>query len=590
MPFQVSPGVNVSEIDLTTIVPAVATSLAGISFPTEWGPANEPVLIDTPKEFRRIFGDIKEWNAANYMTALNFMGYSRGLLMVRAMDPANARNANTGGITDSNASALNDQVDLTTKNSLGFVARYGGEKGDSLAVSVASSGVTGSWSYYNSFGRAPGSTENLVNLIDGLTTNDQIHVVVLDEDGLFTGTKNEVLERFENVSMHPRARRVNGESLYYKNVINNTSEYIKVSGSLDASDADQPAFATIFGGAGLGLTAVNSTNWETEYDFGTSTETSFKTVSLTGGTGQDFKGNRTSSEQGKTIGYAQLADAEKIDVNLILSGDITGSTEIQELKGLVETRKDAIAFFSAPIGREGKNVTNKTDSEKADLCVSFKSNLGSSSYCIVDSGYKKQFDPYTQVNRWVPLNGDTAGLVARTEANRDAWFSPAGYNRGILRDSNSALGFNPSKVFRDRIYAKGINPIITERNTGTILLGDKTALSKPSAFDRINVRRLFIVLEKAIATASKYSLFEFNDAFTRGRFVSLVSPFLEDVKARRGLIDFKVVCDTSNNTPERIDRNEFYADIYIKPNRSINYVQLNFIATRSGASFSEVGG
>jgi len=588
MPFQVSPGVNVSEFDLTTIVPAVATTRAGISFPTEWGPANEAVLIDTPKTFREIFGDLKQWNAANYMTALNFLGYSQGLLMVRAMsnNSSNTQNANTGEASGQNAYAPTDAVDLTSKVAAGFMAKYAGEKGDSLAVSVARNGATAAdWAYYSSFARQPLHTDNILTL-GGLTQSfDQVHVAVIDEDGLFTGTKGEVLERFENVSLHPRARRADGTSLYIKNVLNNESQYIKVTGSLDSYDLDNDGFAEVFGSAGLSAGGVLNTNWETTYAFSFDGGAEAVTVPLSGGTGQNYTNNRTDPDI--LIGYGVLADSEKIDVNLLLGGDLETSEEVGDLKTIAETRKDCIAFVSCPVGK-GASGVNSSDSVKADACIAFKDTVGSSSYVVIDSGYRKQFDPFNQVNRWVPLNGDTAGLCARTEFTNDAWWSPAGYNRGLLRNSG-ALAFSPNKTFRDRIYPKGINPIITERETGTLLLGDKTALSKPSAFDRINVRRLFIVLEKAISTASKYSLFEFNDAFTRARFISLISPYLEDVKSRRGLIDYKVVCDETNNTPERIDRNELWADIYIKPNRSINYVQLNFIATRTGANFNEIG-
>ena len=601
MAFQVSPGVNVSEIDLTTIVPAVATSLAGISFPTEWGPGNEAVLVDTPKTFREIFGDVKEWNYANYFTALNFLSYSQGLLMVRALgDNTDTANANTAGLTigteGGEAFAPTDEYDLSTFSG-GFYAKYSGEKGNSLAVSIGRNGVTGSWSYYTNFQRTPQSTDNLLSLGGVTGTYDQVHIAVIDQDGLFTGTKDSVLERFEGVSLHPKARRADGTSLYFKNVINNESKYIKVGGAVDAYDLgtqfdiggsgigpiETPT--KIFGTSGLSADGVDSTNWEDTYVFDwSSSVNTYVTAPLLGGEGQNYTGNRTSTVG---VGYDVLADAEKIDVNLLLSGDITGATEVQALKGIAENRKDCVVFFSCPVGREGNSV-DSSDSAKAQICVDFKNTVGSSSYCIIDSGYRRQFDPFNQVYRWVPLNGDTAGLCARTEYTNDAWWSPAGYNRGILNGAGS-LAFNPNRTYRDRIYPKGINPIINEKNSGTLLLGDKTALSKPSAFDRINVRRLFIVLEKAIATASKYSLFEFNDAFTRARFISLVTPYLRDVQSRRGLIDFKVVCNETNNTPERIDRNEFWADIYIKPNRSINYIQLNFIATRTGASFSEVG-
>ena len=590
MPFQVSPGVNTTELDFTSIVPAAATSLAGISFPTEWGPANEPILIDTPKTFRETFGDIKEWNAANYMTALNFLSYTRGLLMVRAMGGNTVTsNANTAGITagavGAGAYAPNDEYDMTNLKG-GFYARYAGEKGNSLAVSIGRNGVTGSWGYYSSFNRPPTWTDNIATLAGTTSTNDTVHIVVVDQDGLFTGTKGEVLERFEDISLHPKARRANGTSVYFKNVLNNESQYVKVGGALDSYDLGSDYFEQE-GSDGIFVDTLEIAlgDWETDYTFALSGSTNFLTVSLTAGAGSNYTGDRTGVVG---VGYDKLADAEKIDVNLLMAGDINDAQYLQNLKGIVENRKDCILFTSCDVGKDGGDV-NSTDSDKADKCVLFKNKIGSSSYVVIDSGYKRQFDPYNQVYRWVPLNGDTTGLVARTEANLDAWWSPAGYNRGLLNNANDSLAFNPNKTFRDRIYPKGINPIISEKDNGLILLGDRTALSKPSAFDRINVRRLFVVLEKAIATASKFSLFEFNDASTRARFLALVTPYLQDVRSRRGIIDFKVVCDEGNNTPERIDRNEFWADIYIKPNRSINFIQLNFIATRTGASFSEVG-
>ena len=213
----------------------------------------------------------------------------------------------------------------------------------------------------------------------------------------------------------------------------------------------------------------------------------------------------------------------------------------------------------------------------------------SSSYATLDSGWKYQFDKYNDLYRFVPLNGDVAGLMVRTDNTRDPWWSPAGFNRGNVKNVVK-LPYNPLKAQRDQLYKKGINPIVTFPGQGTVMFGDKTLLAKPSAFDRINVRRLFIVLEKAISTASKFTLFEFNDDFTRAQFRNMVEPFLRDVQGRRGIFDFRVVCDESNNTGEVIDRNEFIGDIYIKPARSINFIQLNFVAVRTGVEFEEVVG
>jgi phage tail sheath protein FI len=588
MGFQVSPGVNVTEIDLTTIVPAVATSLGGIAGYFEWGPGNTPTLIDTPKTLRQIFGNVTDYNYEEYFTALNFLSYSQGLYVVRTIGKNDAAtNANSNNQTGDNGYAPTDEVDITSKSG-GFYAKYVGSIGDSLAVSIGGNSVTASWPFWSSFARTPDSSDNLTQLNGGVDTNDLVHIAVVDEDGKFTGTRGTVLERFDNVSLHPKARTNFGTSNYFKNVINDRSQYVKVGGKLDTYDLDENASGLVefFGTNGLSASGVSNTNWDDVYAFSFAGGASYKTISLTQGKGQTSGTLITNSADNQ--GYEALSDAEKLDISLIMAGGMTATNYVSRLVEICEDRKDCIAFFSSPVGKNGADIT-KTDSEKANICINFKAaGIGSSSYAVVDSGYKKQFDQYNQVYRWIPMNGDIAGVCARTEFTNDAWVSPGGYNRGILNNAE-ALAFNPNRTFRDRIYPKGINPVIFERGTGIVLLGDRTALSKPSAFDRINVRRLFIVLQKAISTASKFSLFEFNDDFTRSRFVSLVTPFLRDVQSRRGIIDFKVVCNEGNNTAEVIDRNEFVADIYIKPNRSINYIQLNFVATRSGADFNEFG-
>ena len=607
MAFQVSPGVNVSEIDLTTIVPAVATSLGGIAGNFEWGPAKKVVLVDSPKMFRETFGDPKNWNYEQWFSATNFLGYSSALQVVRVVggsDYGGTSAANSvGGATTTAQLVYNE--DYLNGTHTGILARYPGEKGNSLKVSIfpgAGSGTSdasgftawtsGTVEYYANFGYggegAPESTTNiqLLENANGTTTNDQIHVLVIDEDGLFTGAKNTILERFENLSVFPEARSENGTSIYYKRYINENSEYVYIGGE------DPPASAVSDFASQVGSTGTFTIKAGTTYvvDWGNdnaSNGTTYRTngainTSLTGGIGQTSGALVTAYPASNPDGYNLYEDVESYDVNLLIAGVVTGDSAAY-IRDIVEARKDCVAFFSAVNKNEFALETNKVAA-----CTAIKNDVGSSSYCVIDSGYKYQYDPYNDIYRWVPLNADTAGLCARTEYTNDAWFSPAGFNRGQVRNVIK-LAFNPSKTFRDQIYPDGINPIITVPGEGTILFGDRTALSKPSAFDRINVRRLFIVLEKAISTASKFSLFEFNDAFTRGRFTSLVTPYLRDVQSRRGIFDFKVVCNESNNTPERIDRNEFHADIYIKPTRSINFIQLNFIATKTDSSFNEFG-
>jgi phage tail sheath protein FI len=284
--------------------------------------------------------------------------------------------------------------------------------------------------------------------------------------------------------------------------------------------------------------------------------------------------------------YEKFADADTVDVGLIIAGPSGSSTHVDNLITIAEDRKDAIVFAS-PQRSDVVNISNSNTQK--DNVIDFFSSVRSSSYVVFDSGYKYCYDRYNDVYRFVPLNGDIAGLAARTDIIADSWYSPAGFNRGVIRGA-AKLAFNPTKSQRDELYPKRINPVATFPGQGTVLFGDKTGLSSPSAFDRINVRRLFITLEKAISTASKFQLFEFNDEFTRANFRNIVEPFLREVQGRRGITDFLVVCDETNNTGEVIDRNEFIAEIFIKPARSINFITLQFIATRTGVSFEEVAG
>jgi phage tail sheath protein FI len=281
--------------------------------------------------------------------------------------------------------------------------------------------------------------------------------------------------------------------------------------------------------------------------------------------------------------YGFLSNPDVVDVSLLISGP-GNATVAASLITIAETRKDCLVFLSPTRA----SVVNNAGSESTSI-LSFRAGLTSSSYAILDSGYKYQYDKYNDVYRYVPLNGDIAGVCARTDLERDPWFSPGGLNRGIIKNVIK-LAYNPTKAERDNLYVQGINPVVTFQGEGTILFGDKTMLNRPSVFDRINVRRLFVVLEKSIARAARSTLFEFNDQFTRAQFVNLVEPYLRDVQGRRGITDFRVVCDTTNNTPEVIDSNRFVGDIYIKPARSVNFIQLNFVAVRTGVSFEEIVG
>jgi len=432
-----------------------------------------------------------------------------------------------------------------------------------LSANVSSTaGFTRKWEYWNTVDSAPGQSAYQTSF-GNTSVRDELHVVVADQDGLFTGTPGTILEVFSNVSRATDAKTEDGATNYYKTVINTNSNYIWWV--RDRSGA----------ASGTATAIINPTT------------TSPLSLSFIGG--RDGPDENNVALASVLAGYDLFISAEDVDVSLILAGTARGGTHGEQtpnylIDNIAEKRKDCVVFVSP----QKADVVNAAGNESTNV-VNFRNALRSTSYAVLDSGYKYQYDKYNDVYRYIPLNGDTAGLCVRTDDVRDPWFSPAGFNRGQIKNIIK-LAYNPGKADRDILYKAGINPVVTFPGQGTVLYGDKTLLAKPSAFDRINVRRLFIVLEKAIATATKFTLFEFNDDFTRAQFRNLVEPFLRDVQGRRGIYDFKVVCDTTNNTGEVIDRNEFIGDIYIKPAKSINFIQLNFVAVRTGVEFSEVVG
>jgi hypothetical protein len=422
------------------------------------------------------------------------------------------------------------------------------------------------WEYYFNFSQPPTTTDDVLAVSGSL---DEMHIVVVDEDGGISGKAGTVLETFESVSQASDAKSSTGASNYYRDVIYNGSEYIYWM--------DHETTLANAGSAKRGQT----------FDQQGANDFTIFNSSLTGGT-DDY----TITNAEFATGYDFFADAETEDVQLLMCGpsqtaaDATGDTKATMVMDVATDRKDCVAFIS-PAQADVVNVTDTTS--QALNVKAFADGLPSTSYAVFDSGYKYMYDKYNDTYRWVPLNGDIAGLCARTDNDQDPWWSPGGFNRGQIRGAVK-LAFNPNQAQRDSLYKARVNPVVSFPGQGTVLYGDKTAQAKPSAFDRINVRRLFNVLEKAIATSAKYQLFEFNDATTRSTFRNMVEPYLRSVQGRRGITDFSVVCDDTNNTGDVIDRNEFRADIFIKPNRSINFIQLNFIATRSGVAFSEVAG
>jgi len=664
MPFQLSPGVLVKEIDLTNIVPAVATSIGGMAGAFQKGPVGEIVAVGSEKELVDIFGKPNGSNFETWFTAANFLQYGNALRVVRATSAiVNATSGGSGLLIKSTDDYLNNYS--AGQGSAGeWGARTAGTHGNSLGVSICSNasayeqnfagnantlGVTtgtpaigattvgvdtggGSagaggaaynvgdivhfqeadgqeyeitaistdnltikqldnpnggglktalaaatnvrrrWRFYDLFDAAPGTSTYATG--KGLIA-DEMHVVVFDRTGDISGFRadtngertNAVLETFPFVSQAASAKTSQGGTNFYPDVIYGQSKliyWLDHDSSLSNAGTDPVAGTTFASTAGKG---------------------GVKDDNLSGGT-DDYA--VTVGEL--ALAYDEFADAETVDVNLLMAGtspaSADGVSHATKMIDIVEARKDCVAFISP---RRADVVNVSSAHTQGSNVKGFFDSLASSSYAVFDSGYKYMYDKFNDTFRYVPLNGDIAGLCANTDNVADPFFSPGGFNRGQIRGAVK-LAFNPTKAQRDILYPARINPVTTFPGQGTVLFGDKTALSKPSAFDRINVRRLFILLEKSIATAAKFQLFEFNDEFTQAQFRNLVEPFLRDIQGRRGITDFSVVCDGTNNTGEVIDRNEFVADIFIKPARSINFIQLNFIAVRTGVAFSEVGG
>jgi len=645
MAFQVSPGVLVQERDLTRIIPAVSTSIGALAGQFSKGPTEEVVSISSEQELVDTFGKPDTNNFEYFFSAANFLQYSNSLRVVRASQ-TNMVNATAGGsgLLVKNKQDYEDNYS-TGQGSVGtFAARSAGAWGNNLLVATCPSAnafeQTTTTSQQADGGAAVGDTTitvdsdatsylNVGDIIEfsstgsgvdfttgekyrvtnltstvvtivqhprgsgGLITavvdnarirrkwryadqvdgapgtsawtstrsgsGDEIHVVVVDEDGAVSGVPGTVLESYSKLSKASDAKSPQGDINYYPTVIGNKSNYVFwMDHNTSGTNWGNAAASTPF-------TAVDVPSSE----------------SLSGG----VDGTDATDGQLKS-GYELFNDADTVDVGLIIAGPSGSSSHVESLITIAENRKDCVVFAS-PQRSDVVNVSN-SNTQTANV-TDFFSGIRSSSYVVFDSGYKYCYDRYNDVYRFVPLNGDIAGLAARTDILADAWYSPAGLNRGIVKGA-AKLAYNPTKTQRDDLYTSRVNPVATFSGQGTILFGDKTGLSSPSAFDRINVRRLFITLEKAVSTASKFQLFEFNDEFTRANFRNIVEPFLREVQGRRGITDFLVVCDETNNTGDVIDRNEFVAEIFVKPARSINFITLSFVATRTGVSFEEVAG
>lgn len=693
MAFLVSPGVQVQEKDYTAVVPGVATTNGAFAGSFQWGPVLFPTAVSSENALVAQYGKPISQNADSFFTAANFLSYAKNLWVNRA-DTAGQLNATSSGtgvkINNFDTFTAGVGTAFTSATHGVYAAKYPGTFGNSIRISLADVATFTNWQYASKFNSAPG--------------NDEVHVVVIDNDGRWSGVAGTVLEIYPFLSKASDGKKPDTTSAYYVNVLNAQSQYVwtiahpvnQSAAQLNWGAITRTAPLTAVVTAGITLTAAQTlstsnasilpgmivsgpgiptgtyvfsitgtalvmsaaatatTSTPTTLTFsqfqslatsntvttassaiGASSITIASTIttitigqSVTG-TGITPGTTVTSIVTG-TVGLSQpltaavssgaavafslgtatatlsggvddftLTDAQKIaafatfandqlyDVSLIIGGKTSAAVAIS-LIGIAETRKDCIAFIS-PENITGGTVILGTSATAATDTVAFRNAVGiSSSYAFMDSGYKYQYDRYNDVYRFVPLNGDTAGLVARTEFTDDAWWSPGGFTRGQIKGVVK-LAYNPGQTDRDLLYKAGINPVVTFPGNGTVLYGDKTLLAKPSAFDRINVRRLFIVLEKAIATAAKYQMFEFNDQFTQAQFRNMVEPFLRDIQGRRGLTGFKVICDKTNNTQQVVDTNNFVADIFIAPTRSINFITLSFVATRTGVNFTEIG-
>mgnify|MGYP000943695760 CR=1 FL=1 len=575
MAFQVSPGVEVKEIDATNVIPAVATSIGGTAGIFRWGPVNQITTVSSEKQLVETFGaPTTPASADSFFPAAGFLKYGSTLRVVRAASTSISSAGNSAAVTN----LLNpDDYDSATYGSNDWIARCPGALGNSLAVISCIPGTVPATDQFNNtefasyrtyFNGAPSTSDFAESITGAVNINDEIHIVVIDEDGEFTGTKGTVLETFGYLSQGTNAKAADGTSNYFKDVINAQSQYIWFGRSSSRT-------------AGCGTPTLIASGMSPI----TSASGAVSSESLASGADGTF----SSASFVNALDY--FANDALVDVNLLFAqGDATfADTAINaKLLAVAQARKDIVAFVSPPCAvskvADPMSIASGVFGYFGQPAVSM-----SNSYAVSDSSALYIYDKYNDIYRYITANGHVAGLCANTDRVADAWFSPAGQNRGQLLGVTK-LAFNPTKSQRDDLYRGRINPLVAFPGSGIQLFGDKTRLAKPSAFDRINVRRLFIALEKAISTASEAMLFEFNDEFTRANFRNMVEPFLREVKGRRGITDFLVVCDETNNTGNIIDTNRFVADIYIKPARSINFITLNFIATPTGVEFSEIAG
>ena len=569
-----SPGITIKEFDLSGVVPAVTTSTGAFVGNFNWGPVEQPTLIGNEAELVSNFGSPTlaqdSASSVSFLSASMFLKYSNNLYVCRTISSTGVYNAVDSATSTTLVKNLDDWNLLKTgiKNSnIDFVAKYPGSAGNSLKVSICGSGSSAdsafdNWAYKSYFDGAPGTSSYVsTRSVDSANAKDEVHVAIIDEDGLFTGIPDTVLETFPYVSLATDAKTEDGSNNFVVDVLNNNSSFIWC--------ADTPFTDT--------LTASSWTS--------ASKATTSQSESLAGGTQSDLL-----DEGDYETGFDKFEDVDTIQVDFLIApgmgSSVAQKTVVSNLVSIAALRKDCVVV-SSPY-RDGVVGVNNPATITTNI-IDWINTISASSYLIVDNNYIKVYDKYRDQYVFLPAASSTAGIMAATDNIAAPWYSPAGTRRGQYFGVTS-LVWNATKAQRDTLYKANVNPIITLPGQGILLYGDKTKLGRNSAFSRINVRRLFLAIERAIKGAAQNVMFEFNDEFTRAEFVNIVEPFLREIKGRRGITDFRVVCDETNNTPNVIDNNQFVASIFVKPARSINYVTLNFVAVRTGVDFEEVVG
>lgn len=592
-----SPGVQVLERDNTLSIPAAPTSRGGVVGAFQWGPANSAVLISNESDLVRVFGRPTNTNFTSFYTAANFLAYSDGLYVVRALasGTTNASSKPTVTLNGNNtlvtfvlpftpvsATSIRVVVGTTVLSGSGSTPGYTlSTSGGTTSIIFAVAPPTGTGNIVitelqtienedrfsqldtslpsSVYAKFPGTLGNGLKVIladsstwTNLTNNEkaffssaptgqEIHYALFDTTGNFSGVAGTLLERKEFLSKTVGERAVNGETAYFGQWINQNSEYIYATGIL----------------------------------------TDFSTGSTTLDNGRI---NNAPTDGNLQTAWDQFLKTESIEVSVLAVGGVSSTVATYVVANIAAVRKDCIVCISPLLS----DVLNNTGNEIANI-LTYRTSIGSSSYAVMDANWKLQYDKYNDINRWVPCNGDVAGLIAQIARTSEAWFSPAGYNNGILKNTIK-LAWNPTQVQRDALFTSNVNPIIQEFGVGALLLGDKTLLTRPSVFDNIGTRMLFILLGKRIGRSARFVLFQPNDEFTRADFRNSVTPFLREVQGRRGISDFRIIADETNNNASVIENRQFVCDIYIKPITSIRFIQLNLIATREGISFSEIEG